>query len=427
MSERAHRIPGLVLREHVFALPLEPARPSAGEIEVFAREVVASEKEHADLPWLVFLQGGPGFASPRPLGRSGWIARAVKEFRVLLLDQRGTGRSTPVDARSLSRLGDAREQARYLACFRADSIVADAEEIRRRLLGPGERWTVLGQSFGGFCAAHYLSAGPEGLAGVLFTGGLPPLEASADEVYRRTYAIVAERNRRFYERYPDDGERARRVIDRLAGGEVRLPTGDRLTPRRFQMLGLMLGASDGAESLHYLLEDAFAPGSEDALSYSFLRAVENATHFDTNPIYSILHEACYAQGAATNWAAERVRSEFPRFDPLAEGPPWFTGEMVYPWMFDEYAALRPLKEAAELLARKSDWPPLYDRAVLLENRVPCAAAVYFDDMYVVREWSEECARAIGGCKAWITNEYEHNALRADGERVLDRLLERLRE
>ena len=47
-------------------------------------------------------------------------------------------------------------------CCRADNIVRDSEEVRRALLGPDQRWSILGQSFGGFCCLHYLSAAPEG-------------------------------------------------------------------------------------------------------------------------------------------------------------------------------------------------------------------------------------------------------------------------
>ena len=72
------------------------------------------------------------------------------------------------------------------------------------------------------------------------------------------------------------------------------------------------------------------------------------------------------------------------------------------------------------------WPALYDPAVLGANQVPCVAAIYYDDMYVERAYSEETAALIRGAKTWITNEYEHNALRADGERLLDRLLAMLR-
>ncbi|RDJ94296.1 hypothetical protein B4Q13_15480, partial [Lacticaseibacillus rhamnosus] len=35
--------------------------------------------------------------------------------------------------------------------------------------------------------------------------------------------------------------------------------------------------------------------------------------------YAILHEAIYAQGDATRWSAQRVRAEFPAFDPAAAG------------------------------------------------------------------------------------------------------------
>lgn len=34
---------------------------------------------------------------------------------------------------------------------------------------------------------------------------------------------------------------------------------------------------------------------------------------------------------------------------------FFTGEMVFPWMFEDVAALRPYKQAADLIADKADW------------------------------------------------------------------------
>ena len=64
--------------------------------------------------------------------------------------------------------------------------------------------------------------------------------------------------------------------------------------------------------------------------------------------------------------------------------------------------------------------------MLGRNSVPAVAAVYYDDMYVERRFSEQTAAAIGGLEIWVTNEFEHNGLRADGERLLDRLLVLLR-
>ena len=95
--------------------------------------------------------------------------------------------------------------------------------------------------------------------------------------------------------------------------------------------------------------------------------------------------------------------------------------MVYSWMFEDYGALAPLRDAAELLAAH-EWPPLYDGARLEANEVPVAAAVYAEDMYVERAFSEETAARIKGLRLWLTNEYEHDGLRQD-ERVLDRLID----
>lgn len=418
-----HHLPGLVLTDHEFSVPLDHMQPDGEAITVFAREVVAARREKEHLPWLVFFQGGPGSESPRPEANSGWIKRAVQDYRVLLLDQRGTGRSTPVNYQTLARFSSAQALADYLKYFRADSIVWDAETIRHELIG-SERWSALGQSYGGFCNTTYLSLAPVGLREVLFTGGLPPIQRPIDEIYRATYRWVLDKNRQYYERYPADLDRASLIVDFLAQHEVRLPTGDRLTPRRFQQLGLAFGMSNGFEPLHYLLENAWVDGAQGRqLHYTFLRGVENAQHYETNPIYAILHEACYCEGAASRWSAERVRAEYPEFALAPDQPVYFTGEMIYPWMFDDYTYLRPLKEAAEILADFGDWPALYLPEVLQTNTVPCAAVVYYNDMYVERLFSEETAQVIQGLRLWVTNEYEHNGLRADGEKILGRLLD----
>jgi pimeloyl-ACP methyl ester carboxylesterase len=424
-----YRQPGLVITDHTFGVPLDHADPGGEQIGLFAREVAAADRAAATLPWLLFFQGGPGFGAPRPLGPDGWLERALASYRVLLLDQRGTGRSTPATRQSLARLGTPQAQARYLAHFRADSIVRDAELIRGQLAG-GEPWSVLGQSFGGFCAVSYLSLAPAGLREVFITGGLPGLGASAADVYRLSYPEVAARNRAHYQRYPMDVARARQVARHLdsaaaGGGQVRLPGGGLLTVPAFQSLGRLLGASTGSATLHYLLEDAFAGGE---LSDGFLHQVHAHLSFAQAPLYALLHEACYAQGTgATGWAAERVRAEFAEFDPAAalagDAPLFFTGEMIYPWMFSTDPALAPLRDAAGLLAGRADWPALYDAGQLAAAGVPAAAAVYFHDMYVPTALSLVTAAAITGLRTWVTSEYEHDGLRVSNGRVLSRLLD----
>src|SRR3954469_5941796 len=170
-----YRIPGAVVIEREHSVPLVHSDPSRGTINVFTRELAAPDG--LDRPYLVFLQGGPVFeAAPHTSPPTGWMARALADFRVLLLDQRGTGRSTPVGPEIPGDTAEA--QADYLTHFRADSIVRDAEAIRREL--GVDRWSVLGQSFGGFTSMTYLSIAPEGLREAFITGGLAPIGRPVD-------------------------------------------------------------------------------------------------------------------------------------------------------------------------------------------------------------------------------------------------------
>ncbi|HEX5532971.1 MAG TPA: alpha/beta fold hydrolase [Actinomycetales bacterium] len=399
------RVPGLALTEHELEVPLDHQRPEGEQITVFAREV--ADPDGGDKPYLVFLQGGPGQEAPRPTRgptSPGWLDRALRDYRVLMVDQRGTGRSTPIG--SLPGLTQ-QEQADRLAHFRADSIVADCEILREHL--GVERWSVLGQSFGGFCALRYLSAAPQSLREAFFTGGLPPVGADVDTVYATTFDLMRERNQRYYDRYPSDRDRVRAVHDVIDAGEVRVPAGT-MTGRWFRQVGNVLGMSDGAEHLHYLLE-------RDAASPAFVWDLAAALPFKgRNPLYAAIHEACYADGQATRWSAERVIP-----DDFRDDVTLFTGEHVFPWNFEDDRDLAPLGQAADLLAERP-WPRLYDEHALRSCEVPCAAAIYHDDPYVPREFSLQTAAMIPGMRTWVTNEYEHNGLRAAGDVILDRLI-----
>ncbi|MDX3732926.1 alpha/beta fold hydrolase [Streptomyces caniscabiei] len=423
----SYRQPGVVLTDRRFTVPLDHDDPAGERIELYAREVVASDKADAELPWLVYLQGGPGFGANRFVGREAWLDRALEEYRVLLLDQRGTGASTPANRQTLPARGGPAEQADYLARFRADSIVRDCEAIRPEVTG-GAPWAVLGQSFGGFCTVTYLSIAPEGLSTAVITGGLPTLDGHADDVYRAAYPRIERKVAAHYARYPQDVERARRIAEHLLEHEPVLSGGYRLTVEAFQSLGILLGRSDGSHRLHHLLEDAFVRTPQGPeLSDAFQEAVQSLLSFAGHPLYALVHEACYGQGERpTAWSAERVRAEFPQFDAaktlIGDGPVLFTGESVHPWTFDTDPALRPLRDTAEALAARTDWAPLYDPARLAANEVPVAAAIYHDDMYVDTAHSLATARSIRGLRTWVTDEFEHDGVRAGGPRVLDRLL-----
>ncbi len=414
--------------EHYFTVPLDHFAPATGDgaaetITVFAREYVSSahtQAEAEELPWLLFLQGGPGGRGNRLASLSGWSKAAARDFRILMLDQRGTGLSTPIDRNTLPARDTAEAQVAYLEHFRADSIVADAELIRAAL-GSGP-WSIYGQSYGGFCALTYLSFAPDGLKEALITGGLAPLAGHADDVYRATFARVAARNTEYFSWYPEDRRTVNAIAAHLRQTEEFLPDGGPLTAERFQTVGSFLGGNTRVDGLHYLLEDAFTETPNgDRLSDAFLEQVQGIVSRLANPLYALLHESIYGQGQATDWSAWRVLQENPAFRPDAE-PLLLTGEMVYPWYFEQDAALVPLRQVAHLLAAKTDWKPLYDHTQLAANSVPAAAAVYQDDIYVDRSLSLETAAAVHGLQVWETADFHHDGIADDGEAIFGRLL-----
>jgi pimeloyl-ACP methyl ester carboxylesterase len=418
---------GLKHTPHYFDIPVDHNDPSKGTLQVFAREIDCA-KGASDKPWLVFFQGGPGFPSPRPNGNSGWMKRALQDYRVLLLDQRGTGNSSVINHQTLAHLSP-QQQAEYLSHFRADSIVRDAEHIRKAL--GIKQWAILGQSFGGFCSLTYLSLFPESLSRAFITGGVPSVSRHPDDVYEATFLRTKAKNEAFFAQFPKAQGLCQKIANHLLQNEVFLPNGQRFTVEQFQQIGINFGVSDTFLPTYYSLENALIEiNGVTTLRYEFLNEMLMQQAFQTNPIYALLHESIYCQGFASDWSAHRVRERFDEFnyrsgsdDSHSESAFYFTGEMVFPWMFEQYQCLQPLQQAAQLLAEKDDWGSLYDANVLANNTVPVSCAVYADDMFVEMDISRETLARIPNSKAWITNEYEHNGLRADGERILDKLIE----
>ena len=414
-------VPGLAIEDHSIDVPFDWAGHVPGQgfdgrsIKLFYRVVCAPERVHDDLPLLVFLQGGPGGCGPRLNSPSsdGWIEEAIRHFRVILPDQRGTGRSSRVDTHIMKRM-DGVQGAAYLKHFLADSIVRDFEHLRRTEFGD-KKWVTLGQSYGGFLTLTYLSLFPDGIAASFTTGGIPHVPADAVDVYRHTFPRMARKTAQFYERYPQDVERAGIIADRLAAEPVALPNGDPLTVERFQMLGSDFGMKPSFERVHWILDDAFLDGDGSAsadseLSDEFLGKVMNAT--SSRPLYWPLQEFIYANGELDEpirWAAQRVRDLHPEFAP-GQRPLNFTGEAMFHWMFEQEAALHPFKPAMDVLMEDTHFGTIYDADQLTRNEVPLQAAVYFDDMYVDSGLQLDTLSRVGNSHYWTTNEFEHDGL-----------------
>ncbi|MDR7293386.1 proline iminopeptidase [Pseudoglutamicibacter albus] len=405
----------------------------AQSVTVRAREVRSIDADAEQRPWLVYLQGGPGFEALRPVNpSSGWLGELLPHFRVLLLDQRGTGGSSPISAATLNAIGSGEpepqqitRQIEFLSHFRATDIVADAEAIR---LAMGvDSWFTLGQSYGGFITMSYLSFAPDALAGSMITGGLGLIEGDPKRVYDATYARTAERQAEVFEAWPhaaaqlrDLYAEARRARD--AGHPYRLANGHVVTELTIQRLGMLLGGNSRVQQLRFGLEDALSHGGISPVMLSLLGSqVDHAR----NPIYWLFQEAIYTSGPATRWAASRSQQQtHPQTLPSADVPQ-LIGEAALPEDFEQDPALQPLEQLAHALHEYSGWSPLYNYEQLANNTVPVAAAVYTPDIYVDRELSLETASRIRGINVWESADHHHDGLSDDPATVLGELRERI--
>jgi len=391
-------------------------------------------------PYFVYLEGGPGYGNREPQDLPLTRFLLSRGYQMLYLDYRGTGLSTPINAEALAKQGDPQAQADYLKLFRQDNIVRDLEAVRLCLTADlpldKKQWSIFGQSFGGFVSLTYLSKYPEGLRESFITGGLAPVGKTADEVYRATYKKVMERNKVYYDKYPEDIEGVRRIVSYIVGkGGIALPGGGRLTVGRLLSMGISFGFHGGIDSIHSLILKMVTDLDQFSfLTRSTLAAFEQNIPFDSNPVYAILHEAiyCHKRGVPSNWAAYRVGSQLNDFSWLTgqptiqgeagvETPLYFSGEMVFPFHFETYPELMQMQRAAQLIAEHTGWEDLYDEQQLRRNEVPVYAASFVDDMYVDFDLARETAKMVRGIQVFETNSLYHNAVRARSDEVLHQL------
>ncbi|KAJ5557463.1 Proline iminopeptidase [Penicillium frequentans] len=439
IDKRLHNVPGKMrVAEWFFDVPVDYNKlPSEGgsTLRLFARSVSRldtpveqqpKEESKAPISWLLYLQGGPGFGCGPPQNYA-WVEPVLsKGYQVMFMDQRGTGLSQTITAGTLARQGNPIQQAEYLKHFRADNIVNDCEAIRQYLTQDypedQRKWSIMGQSFGGFCATTYLSKYPHSLKEAFICAGLPPLVNDPDPVYARTYEKVLERNKVYYSKYPEDIERVKTIMKYLTANKVALPSGW-LTPARFQQLGLLFGFHGGIDTVHDVVLRACSDLEIfDSFTQPTLATIDGNGGMDNNIIYAILHEAIYCQGKSSRWSADRKVKQDIRFKTDGSQPEiYFTGEMVFPDMLDSYSELNKIREAAEILAKTEDWPALYNEDVLAQNEVPVYAATYIDDMYVHYDLASQTAAKIKGTKQFITNTMYHDALRSKSGEVMRQL------
>lgn len=85
-------------------------------------------------------------------------------------------------------------------------------------------------------------------------GGLAPIGRSAEEVYRATFIKVIERNKAYYDKYPEDVDAIHGLAFHIKNkGGLHLPSGGILTVRNFLTLGRAFGGHGGFTTVHNIV------------------------------------------------------------------------------------------------------------------------------------------------------------------------------
>lgn len=403
-----------------------------------------------DLPIILYLCGGPGADNPpnRNQAMNKWLLE--HGYSILFLDYRGCGESSPLFSNVLlqtRRLKGDREMVRYITNFCQDNIVRDLEAVRQCLSservtagGLPIRWTILGQSYGGYISLTYLSMFPEGLQEVFVTGGLPPCGMNIDDYFRIEYRDIVKQNKKFYATYPDADVLVRRIltlIKSIGPSNIKMTGRGYLTGQKLLTLGRQFGSKVGFPEVYNLLQridcDLEHTGK---LSMEAIVQFESILHVDERPLYPILLEQTWCSGGKTRWAAERVARDIEGFEYLrrdhnggyrdpadtpVDTPIYFTANTYCQFHYDTHEELLDLKGAAELLAEHK-WECPYNYDMLSRNpcRVPVYAVSFQKDMHLDVGVAARTAAKVGGLRLVVDPGW-HQDIRYKPAEVLQRL------
>lgn len=191
-----------------FPVPENRADPGSRKIDL-KLALLKSDSAVPEKDLVVYLAGGPGESAIQTYPQlAGAFAPLRKHHDVLLLDQRGTGDSNPLDcpivAKQMKQLGDAgltpaqrtervgecaaevqkKSDPRY---YTTSEAVADLEAVRGALGAP--ELDLIGVSYGTRMAQHYAAAHPDAVRSIVLDGVVPN-----QMVLGETFAEALERS-----------------------------------------------------------------------------------------------------------------------------------------------------------------------------------------------------------------------------------------
>jgi pimeloyl-ACP methyl ester carboxylesterase len=185
-------------------VPEDRSKPAGRKISIFAAVLPANTVNPKEDP-LVILAGGPGQAASHLAPFAARLTELRRTRDVVLIDQRGTGRSSPLtcaafkprdddvfDTDPLPRardcLAELKRQGIDPAQYTTAAWIADLEAMREAL--GYSRWNLWGGSYGTRVAQEYLRRFPERVRTMTLDGVAPPGMVISLDVWRTREAAL---------------------------------------------------------------------------------------------------------------------------------------------------------------------------------------------------------------------------------------------
>jgi pimeloyl-ACP methyl ester carboxylesterase len=321
-------VPGRVFEANLPTLE-NPNRLEGRTITVHATILAADSGDSLSDPVLVF-QGGPGQSSSELAGfYAQFFARVRRHRDIILLDQRGTGRSNPLRAsfapeRLFDDLGSiipsswvaptlaALRDSADLTQYTTTRIVADADRLLDAL-GYG-RVNLYGTSYGSRCALAFMKLHPERVRTAVIKNVLPPraiiplsYAANARRAMNLLFGDIAA-DSAARSAYPDLPGQLKSLLRRLQSHPVRVRVENPVTQRPEEVELTRAGA---AMTLRMLL---MSPQSRATIPYAISRAASDS--FADLAAQMVQLRVAYARSLAMGMAMSVIASEdCPRITP----------------------------------------------------------------------------------------------------------------
>ncbi len=315
-------------------VPLDWDHPTGSRISISYRFIGPPSK-----PLLVFFNGGPGAASSDyvSLDRSqNALDQFIPHFRILLIDQRGTGRSAPLDldspdlnAESVIRLFGARQHA------------GDAQAVLSQAVGADVPFWILAHSYGAQIAFHFL-ADPSlrhAPQGVIFASPSVPYEHPAQAFLKRRL-MQRELNERLLGNRPDLQHKIVLLKERIRNAGYVDAQGTPLDPSFLSVFWQYLGM--GQDFIDNTLSVELDRFLDPATPISEIDAYIKARLY---PNFNLLNYALSATELFPGYSDARLASETDAL--LAR-----EGKSFADWMFNETDTLLTMENRQKLYGGK---------------------------------------------------------------------------